>query len=127
MFTLIIYNDNNKLRVKQILDLLISDQKSKWFEKEDLWEKFGKNIEADQSYFLAEVNNITRKTFEKSLAKIVPCSFAENGNDDQIETSSVRLDPTHDFVLENEILNTEITVKDLFPPSGRDGSDNDHF
>ena len=45
------------------------------------------DVEADRSYFLAEVNNITRKTFEKSLAKIAPCSFAEDRDDDQIGKS----------------------------------------
>ncbi|KEH29532.1 hypothetical protein MTR_4g044357 [Medicago truncatula] len=65
-----------------------------------------KNVEADQSYFLAEVNNFTRKTFEKSLAKIAPCSFVEDGDNDQIDASSVRLDPTHGFMLEKEVLNT---------------------
>jgi hypothetical protein len=28
------------------------------------------NIEADQSYFVAEVANITKKTFDKQLARI---------------------------------------------------------
>jgi len=31
------------------------------------------NIEADQSYFLAEVNNITKKNIDKQLASIPPC------------------------------------------------------
>jgi len=46
-----------------------------------IWRDDGsvKNVEADQSYFLVEVNNITRKTFENSLPKIAPCSFAEDG------------------------------------------------
>jgi len=30
------------------------------------------NFEADQSYFLAEVNNITKKNFDKQLASIPP-------------------------------------------------------
>jgi len=39
-----------------------------------LWRKDGlvENIEADQSYFLAEVNNITKKNFDKNLASIPP-------------------------------------------------------
>ena len=39
-----------------------------------IWRKDGlvENIEADQSYFLAEVNNITKKTFDKKLASIPP-------------------------------------------------------
>jgi len=43
------------------------------------------NVEAGQSYFLPEVNNIIRKTFEKSLDKIAPCSFSEKGCNDQID------------------------------------------
>jgi hypothetical protein len=37
-----------------------------------IWRKDGlvENIEADQSYFLAEVNTITKKNFDKQLAKI---------------------------------------------------------
>jgi len=39
-----------------------------------IWRKDGlvENIEADQSYFLAEVNNITKKNFDKQLAYIPP-------------------------------------------------------
>jgi len=40
-----------------------------------IWREDGlvENIEADQSYFLAEVNNITKKNFDKQLATIPPC------------------------------------------------------
>ena len=39
-----------------------------------IWRKDGlvENIEADQSYFLAEVNNITKKNIDKKLAFIPP-------------------------------------------------------
>jgi len=39
-----------------------------------IWRKDGlvENIEADRSYFLAEVNNITKKNFDKKLASIPP-------------------------------------------------------
>jgi len=48
-----------------------------------IWRDDGtvENIEDDQSYFLAKLNHITRKTFDKSLA----------------DASSVRLHPTHCF------------------------------
>jgi len=49
------------------------------------------NIEADQSYFLAEVNQITRKTFDKSLANITRCSSAKSIVTDQAYESSIRL------------------------------------
>lgn len=48
-----------------------------------------KMLETDQSYFLAEVNNVTRKTL---------FIFAKNGCNDQIDASSLRLDPTHGFI-----------------------------
>ncbi len=60
------------------------------------------DVVADQSYFLVEVNNITRKTFEKGLAKIVPCSLVEDDGNRQIDAISLRLDPTHGFMLEKE-------------------------
>jgi len=93
-----------------------------------IWKDDGslENVEADQSYFLVEVNNITRKTFEKSLANILPCSFAKDGGNGQIDASSVRLDPTHGFMLEKEVLKTGKMVKDLIPPSGKNGLDDDH-
>ena len=83
---------------------------------------FVENVEADQSYFLAEVDNITRKSFEKNLAKIGPCSFAEVGGNDQIDASFVRLDPTHGFMLEKEGPYGERSNS----PSGKNGLDDDH-
>jgi len=43
-----------------------------------LWREDGvlENIEADQSYFIAEVDNITKKTFDKQLAKTAPCAVS---------------------------------------------------
>ncbi|KEH22248.1 hypothetical protein MTR_7g035015 [Medicago truncatula] len=63
-------------------------------------------IKSDQSYFFAKVNHVTRKTFENILEKIAPCSFAEDGCNDQTNVSSVRLDPTHGFMWKNETPNT---------------------
>jgi len=42
-----------------------------------IWKDDGsvENVEADQSYFLVEVNNVTRKTIDKNMAKIAPCSL----------------------------------------------------
>jgi len=73
-----------------------------------IWKDDGlvENVEADQSYFLADVNNVTRKTFEKSLAKITPCYFVKDGCNDKIDASSVRFNPTHGFVWEKGVLNT---------------------
>ena len=40
-----------------------------------IWREDGllENIEADQCYFLAEANNITKKNFDKQLTSIPPC------------------------------------------------------
>ena len=50
-----------------------------------LWKEDGvlKNIEADQSYFLAEVATVTKNTFDKQLAKIAPCAASGFGYEDQ--------------------------------------------
>jgi len=52
---------------------------SSMHQKISIWRDDGivENIEAAQSYFLAEVNQITRKTFDKNLANIAPCSSAK--------------------------------------------------
>jgi len=44
-------------------------------QKLSLWKENGvlENIEVDHSYFVAEVANITKKTFDKQLARIGPC------------------------------------------------------
>jgi len=60
------------------------------------------------------------------LEKIAPCSFSEKGCNYQIDVSYVRLDPTHGFMWEKEVLNIEIVAKDLIPPSGRIDLNDDH-
>jgi len=54
-----------------------------------IWRDDGmvKNIEADQSYFLVEVNQVKRKTFEENLANIAPCFAAKSGCIDQTDVS----------------------------------------
>jgi len=80
-----------------------------------IWRDDGivENIKADQSYFLAEVNQITRKTFDKSLENVAPCSSAKSIGTNQADASSVRLHPPHGFMWETEILDTEPNVEDL--------------
>jgi len=94
-----------------------------------IWRDDGmvENIEAYQSNFLAEVNQVTRKTFEKNLANIVSCSSIEYGYTDPTYVSSVRLHPTHGFMWEREIPNTESIVIDLIPPTGWNIEDNYYF
>jgi len=77
-----------------------------------IWRDDGtiENIEADQSHFLAEVNQITRKTFDKSLENMSSCSSAKSVGSDQTDASSVRLHPIHGFMWERETLDTEPNV-----------------
>jgi len=59
------------------------------------------------------VNQITRKTFDKSLANIASFSSAKYVGTNQAGASSVRLHPTHGFMLERETLDTKPNVEDL--------------
>jgi len=98
---------------------------SSMHQKVVIWRDDGsvEDVETDRIYLLAEVNNITRKTFENSLAKIAPCSFAEDDGNHQIDSVSVRLDPSHGFMLEKEGLYD----KRFDSSSGRIGLDNNHI
>jgi len=90
-----------------------------------IWRDDGttENIEADQSYFLAEVNQITRKTFDKSIANIAPSSSAKYVGSDQADAGSVRLHPTHGFMWERKTLDTEPNVDELYSLTlGNDGN-----
>jgi hypothetical protein len=46
-----------------------------------IWREDGvvENVEADQSYFMAEVNHVDKKNFDRNLAHIGPCHPAEEG------------------------------------------------
>jgi hypothetical protein len=59
------------------------------------------------------VNQITRKTFNKNLANIAPCSSAKSDDTNQANASSVKLHPTHGFMWERETLDTELNIEDL--------------
>jgi len=73
-----------------------------------IWSDDGRvdNIEADQSYFLAEVNQITRKIFDKNLENIAPCSLAKLDDANQSDASSMKVHPTHGFMWERETFDT---------------------
>jgi len=93
----------------------IGDVPSSIHHRISIWRDDGtvENIEADQSYFLGEVNQITRKTFNKNLANIAPCASAKSDGANQADASYVRLHPTHGFMWERETLDTEPNVEDL--------------
>jgi len=80
-----------------------------------IWRDDGtvKNIEADQSYFLAKVNQITRKTFDKSLANIAPRSSGKSVGTGHADASFVRLHPTHGFTWERDTFDIEPTMEGL--------------
>jgi len=56
------------------------------------------------------------------LAKIAPCSFAEDDGNHQIDAVSVRLDPTHGFTLEKERLYNKRSDS----PFGKNDLNDDH-
>ncbi|XP_039686971.1 uncharacterized protein [Medicago truncatula] len=70
-----------------------------------IWKEDGQveNVEADQSYFLAEVNTITKKNFDKQLAHIAPViSPGPKKMTSSDEIYSMKLQPEAGFVWEKE-------------------------
>jgi len=72
-----------------------------------IWRPDGivENIEADQSYFMTEVNNVNIRSFDKNLAHIPPCSPAEfdlKATDNAY--CSMYLHPTHGFQWDKEVI-----------------------
>jgi hypothetical protein len=72
----------------------------------DIWRDDGlvENVEVDQSYFLAEVNTITKKNFDKQLANISPVlSLGPKYvvSEDEVCTMKLHLDG---FVWERELM-----------------------
>jgi len=102
---------------------------SSMHQRTSIWRDDGivENIEADQSYFLAEVNRITRKTFDKSLANIAPCSSAKIDNANQADASSVKLHPTHGFMWERETFDTKSDMEDMNSLTLGNGEDDHHI
>ena len=79
----------------------------------DIWRKDGlvENIEADQSYFLAEVNTITKENFDKQLANIPPCmSLGPTYEVQDNEMFSMQLLPKFGFQWSREIIDLEYVV-----------------
>lgn len=66
------------------------------------------NIEADQSYFIADVNHVNKRNFNMNLAKIAPCNlvgFAYMPSDKAFY--SLYFHPTHGFRMDREIVGDE--------------------
>ncbi|WJX34091.1 hypothetical protein P8452_22239 [Trifolium repens] len=86
-----------------------------------LWREDGcvENIEADQSFYMSEVDTINQQTFDKNLANIVPCYDRENAftpSDNVIH--SVKLHPTQGFIWEIEEIDVVSSEDGVIPPSG---------
>jgi len=80
-----------------------------------IWRGHGlvENIEADQSYFLAERNNITKNNFDKHLTNILPCtSLGPKYEVQENEMFSMRLHPNAGFVWEREVVDQGYVVVD---------------
>ncbi|KAK2422828.1 hypothetical protein QL285_033329 [Trifolium repens] len=86
-----------------------------------LWREDGcvENIEADQSFYMSEVDTINQQTFDKNLANIAPCYDRENAftpSDNVIH--SVKLHPTQGFIWEREEIDAVSSEDGVAPPSG---------
>jgi len=78
-----------------------------------IWRKDGlvENIETDQSYFLAEVNNITKKNFDKKLAFIpLVMSLGPKYTVSKDEMYSMKLTPRSGFVWERELIDQNYII-----------------
>ncbi|KAK2436375.1 hypothetical protein QL285_021373 [Trifolium repens] len=87
-----------------------------------LWREDGcvENIEADQSFYMSEVDTINQQTFDKNLANIAPCYDRENAftpSDNVIH--SVKLHPTQGFIWEREEIDVASSEDEVAPPSQR--------
>jgi hypothetical protein len=86
------------------------------------------NIEADQSFYMSEVDHITKKTFDKNLALIAPCGERDSGFRGATDNvyHSVRLHPTHGFCWDREEIDDFPPEDGVIPPSGWDDEDPNH-
>jgi hypothetical protein len=85
-----------------------------------LWREDGivENIEADQSFYMSEVDNVTPQTFDKNLANIAPCGDKDSAfepSDNVIH--SVKLHPTQGFIWEREEIDPASSEDGVIPPT----------
>ena len=67
------------------------------------------NIEANQSYFVAEVANITKKTFDKKLARIGQCPISAIGYENHGSFPwSMKLHPKDGFIWKKECVEDNV-------------------
>jgi len=78
-----------------------------------IWREDGlvENIEANQSYFRAEVNTITKENFDKQLANIPPCiSLGPTYEVQNDKMFSMQLIPKYGFQWHREIVDAKYVV-----------------
>src|ERR1051325_2888218 len=72
-----------------------------------IWQEDGivENIEADQGYFMADINNVGQNKFDRKLANIAPCHPAKDTYANLHEAFvSLKLHETHGFTWDVEYL-----------------------
>lgn len=88
-----------------------------------IWREDGlvENIEADQSYFRAEVHHITRENFDKQLANIPPVmSLGPKFTLAEDEMYTMKLHPGCRFMWERELLDHDYVIVDHGETSARE-------
>src|ERR1044072_8350988 len=93
-----------------------------------IWRADGivENIEADQSYFVADVRYVGKHNFERSLAHIAP--YDAMGNEFSSKANieySMRLDPYHGFMWRQEFSKEDPDEEEI-NPTNMGGNEVDH-
>lgn len=66
------------------------------------------NIEADQSYYMAKVNHVDRRHFDRNLENIAPCEPTTFSLDDESDAyCSLFLHPVHGFQWDKQMISLQ--------------------
>jgi hypothetical protein len=85
-------------------------------------------VEADQSAYVTDTNNVTLQTFDKNLAQIAPCGDQNEAFNNEVAgvdeiLHSVKLHPTHGFCWEREHTATPMNYSAFPSATGWDDPD----
>ncbi|WJX26814.1 hypothetical protein P8452_15690 [Trifolium repens] len=85
-------------------------------------------VEADQSAYVTDTNNVTLQTFDKNLAQIAPCGDQNEAFNNEVAgvdeiIHSVKLHPTHGFCWEREHIATPMNYSAFPSATGWDDPD----
>ncbi|WJX94327.1 hypothetical protein P8452_75756 [Trifolium repens] len=85
-------------------------------------------VEADQSAYVTDINNVTLQTFDKNLAQIAPCGDQNEAFNNEVAgvdeiLHSVRLHHTHGFCWEREHTATPMNYNAFPSATGWDDPD----